>query len=191
MSFVINGLGYHLLVHALPVQVAQQSSLTGFVLRAVGMMYLVDMDDTPGHKLTIVLPPVEPLEPNKTKESKTGESWIEEFSNEGHEPTPWTAHTTSMSTSSPSAGSSGAGRASVDEINQAVQEIIEDAKKRLDALTNPREHSIDFKAAVRTTLFAASFVRPKSTSTTTTTTNPGTNRKSQDVPPSSIDGVDL
>jgi len=53
MSFLINGVGFHILVHALPLQVASQSSLTGVVVRAIGMMYLVDLDDTPGYKLTI------------------------------------------------------------------------------------------------------------------------------------------
>ena len=54
MSFLINGVGFHILVHALPIQVAAQSSLTGVVLRAVGMMYLVDLDDTPGYTLKLV-----------------------------------------------------------------------------------------------------------------------------------------
>mmetsp|Transcript_26611 Transcript_26611/g.44409 ORF Transcript_26611/g.44409 Transcript_26611/m.44409 type:complete len:425 (+) Transcript_26611:321-1595(+) len=54
MSFLINGVGFHILVHALPIQVATQSSLTGVVFRAVGMMYLVDLDDTPGYTLRIV-----------------------------------------------------------------------------------------------------------------------------------------
>jgi hypothetical protein len=62
MSFLINGVGFHILVHALPIQVAAQSSLTGVVLRAVGMMYLVDLDDTPGYTLTIVQHPVEGTE---------------------------------------------------------------------------------------------------------------------------------
>lgn len=52
MSFFINGVGFHILVHALPIQVAGQSSLTGVVFRAVGMLYLVDLDDTPGYTLT-------------------------------------------------------------------------------------------------------------------------------------------
>merc|ERR1711935_866655 len=53
MSFLINGVGFHILVHALPLQVASQSSSTGVVFRAIGMMYLVDLDDTPGYTLTI------------------------------------------------------------------------------------------------------------------------------------------
>jgi hypothetical protein len=54
MSFIVNGFAFHLLVHSLPIQIAAQSSLTGVVIRAVGMVYLVDLDDTPGHPLTIV-----------------------------------------------------------------------------------------------------------------------------------------
>lgn len=54
LNFLINGVGFHILVHALPIQVASQSSLTGVVFRAVGMMYLVDLDDTPGYTLTAV-----------------------------------------------------------------------------------------------------------------------------------------
>ena len=53
MSFIINGMCYHIFVHPLPLQVAAQTSLTGVVFRAVGMMYLVDLDDTPGYQLTI------------------------------------------------------------------------------------------------------------------------------------------
>lgn len=52
MSFIINGVGFHILVFALPIQIAAQSSLTGVVFRAVGMLYLVDLDDSPGHTLT-------------------------------------------------------------------------------------------------------------------------------------------
>jgi len=54
MSFICNGVGYHILVHALPIQVAMQSTWMGAVFRSVGMMYLVDLDDTKGYPLTIV-----------------------------------------------------------------------------------------------------------------------------------------
>jgi hypothetical protein len=53
MSFLINGVGFHILVHALPIQVAAQSTLAGVVIRAVGMMYLVDLDDAPGTVMKI------------------------------------------------------------------------------------------------------------------------------------------
>ena len=43
MSFLINGVGFHILIHALPVQVAGQSSLTGVVFRSVGLVYIVDL----------------------------------------------------------------------------------------------------------------------------------------------------
>jgi len=66
MSFLINGVGFHILVHALPIQVAGQSSLTGVVFRAVGMMYLVDLDDTPGFKLSKLLIPIDRQSMNKS-----------------------------------------------------------------------------------------------------------------------------
>ena len=54
MSFIINGIGFHILVFALPIQIAAQSSLTGVVFRAVGMLYLVDLDDSAGYTLNFV-----------------------------------------------------------------------------------------------------------------------------------------
>lgn len=53
LSFLVNGWGYHVLVHLLPIQVAAESSFTGVVFRAVGMMYLIDLDDTPSVTLTL------------------------------------------------------------------------------------------------------------------------------------------
>ncbi|GKY93132.1 hypothetical protein MPSEU_000281400 [Mayamaea pseudoterrestris] len=53
MSFIVNGFGFHVLIHALPIQVGSQSSFTNVVLRSVGMMYLVNLDDTTGSKLTL------------------------------------------------------------------------------------------------------------------------------------------
>lgn len=46
LTFVCFYEGYHILVHALPVQVAAQSTFGGVVGRAVGMMYIVDLDNT-------------------------------------------------------------------------------------------------------------------------------------------------
>jgi hypothetical protein len=69
MSFLINGVGFHILVHALPIQVASQSSFTGVVFRAVGMMYLVDLDDTAGNTLTVV----EKQDSTKTAKDETME----------------------------------------------------------------------------------------------------------------------
>lgn len=108
MSFLINGVGYHILVHALPIQVASQSSLTGVVFRAVGMMYLVDLDDTPGYKLTVVVKPLEEPKP----EAKTGEEPKKEEPKKDQEMQ----------------------AISNDAIEQATLEIIEEAKKKLDAL---------------------------------------------------------
>ena len=44
-------------MHALPVEVASQSTFTGVVIHAVGMLYIVNMDDTSEvHVMTIVPP---------------------------------------------------------------------------------------------------------------------------------------
>jgi hypothetical protein len=53
MSFLVNGVGFHVLVHALPIQVAAQSTFLMVVFRSVGMMHLVDMDDTAGYTLRL------------------------------------------------------------------------------------------------------------------------------------------
>jgi len=53
MSFLVNGVGFHILIHALPIQVAAQSTFLMVVFRSVGMMHLVDMDDTSGYTLRL------------------------------------------------------------------------------------------------------------------------------------------
>jgi hypothetical protein len=114
MSFLINGVGFHILVHALPIQVASQSSLTGVVFRAVGMMYLVDLDDTPGYKLTIVQKAEEEIK--KEVEHKKEE---EAASPETEEVAP---------TNQPG------GALGPTELNEEAQLIIEEARKKLEAL---------------------------------------------------------
>lgn len=53
MSFLINGAGFLFLLHVLPIQVAGQANAIGVVFRAVGMIYLVDLDDTVGNVMTL------------------------------------------------------------------------------------------------------------------------------------------
>lgn len=54
MSYFINGACFFILLHLLPLQVASQSSGMGVVFRAVGMIYLVNLDDTSGNTMTVV-----------------------------------------------------------------------------------------------------------------------------------------
>lgn len=54
MSFIVNGIGYHILVHALPIQIADSGSLMSIVGTAVGMMYLVDLDDAGGKPMDLI-----------------------------------------------------------------------------------------------------------------------------------------
>jgi hypothetical protein len=54
MSFLINGFGFHVLAHTLPIQVAAQSTFVSVVIRALGMVYLADLDDAPGNVMKIL-----------------------------------------------------------------------------------------------------------------------------------------
>ena len=136
MSFLINGVGYHILVHALPIQVATQSSLTGVVFRAVGMMYLVDLDDTAGYTLTVVEEPVggsstssspPPAKHDDVKPSPTEEETIKEIdSKDGQQQM--------MSSTS--------------EISDEAQRIIGEAKAQLDALARG-DYNMNKKAKLK------------------------------------------
>jgi hypothetical protein len=64
--------GFHILVFALPIQIAAQSSLTGVVFRAVGMLYLVDLDDSPGYPLTFADHDAKEVEEQKEPDELTG-----------------------------------------------------------------------------------------------------------------------
>lgn len=50
---LINGFGFRLLVNTLPIQFAGQSSLMSLIFRSVGMMYLVNLDDSTGVKFQL------------------------------------------------------------------------------------------------------------------------------------------
>jgi hypothetical protein len=54
MSFIVNGIGFHFLLHVLPIQVAGQATIIGVVFRAIGMIYLADLDDSAGSTMTLV-----------------------------------------------------------------------------------------------------------------------------------------
>lgn len=71
LTFVCFYEGYHILVHALPIQVAAQSTFGGVVGRAVGMMYIVDLDNTTD-VFDITLIPAEEEENEKVEKSDTG-----------------------------------------------------------------------------------------------------------------------
>jgi hypothetical protein len=110
--------GFHILVHALPIQVAAQSSLTGVVFRAVGMMYLVDLDDTPGCIITLVPKAIEEVVQAATTTGTTDVGMPAEF-------------TDSTSTDDLTKPVLNAG-----EIATLSQEIISNAHAQLDALLN-------------------------------------------------------
>jgi hypothetical protein len=55
MSLLINSVCFHFLLNVLPVQIASKSSIMGIVFSSVGMIYLVDLDDTSGQPLSVVV----------------------------------------------------------------------------------------------------------------------------------------
>lgn len=54
LSYLVNGVGFHFLLHLLPIQVAGQSTIIGVVFRAIGMIYLADLDDSQGSTMMAV-----------------------------------------------------------------------------------------------------------------------------------------
>jgi hypothetical protein len=109
LTFLVNGVGFHLLVHALPIQIAAQTSLTGVVIRALGMVYLVDLDDTAGYTLTIV-------------EGDAGTSSEEDDAKKkGHQEPPPTAQSVSPATGN--------------ELSDEARRILSEAQEKLDALS--------------------------------------------------------
>jgi len=119
MTFLINGVGFHILVHALPIQVAAQSSLTGVVFRAVGMMYLVDLDDTPGYTMTLVEEKPETEVANDTPEEADSEN-----------------------------DDSSDGESDEEDIAVLTQQIIDDAKAKLDSLAAGKNGSPNMTGAL-------------------------------------------
>jgi hypothetical protein len=97
MSFWINGFGFLTLLHALPIQIASQSSMLGIVFRAVGMIFLVDMDDVKGQAMTVV---------ENNNNNTTSVKAQEEEEDEDYEKTitPTTTTMTTTTASSPNGG---------------------------------------------------------------------------------------
>ena len=201
MSFLINGIGYHVLVHALPLQGAQQSSLTSFVLRSVGMIYLVDLDDTPGYKLTIVVPPPPPPVPEATAKALDDDVETKKVLSDQEDPPlppPTMTETAPPVVAASAAGASGFsslgnGNNYEDELSQAALAIIEDAKRKLDALLYGGNGSssellatgtdttgnTNFKATPRNLLLGVFPTTATTASTTTNTTAPNPTPPSQ------------
>eukprot|EP00548_Thalassiothrix_antarctica_P006676 CAMPEP_0194134476 /NCGR_PEP_ID=MMETSP0152-20130528/4556_1 /TAXON_ID=1049557 /ORGANISM="Thalassiothrix antarctica, Strain L6-D1" /LENGTH=360 /DNA_ID=CAMNT_0038830231 /DNA_START=307 /DNA_END=1392 /DNA_ORIENTATION=- len=53
MCYIVNGFGFRVLLYTLPIQVASQSSILGIVFRSLGMIYLVNLDDSGGDRLQL------------------------------------------------------------------------------------------------------------------------------------------
>jgi hypothetical protein len=71
MSLLINSVCFHFLLNVLPVQIASKSSIMGIVFSSVGMIYLVDLDDTSGQPLTVVVVSAAPATATTTAAAAT------------------------------------------------------------------------------------------------------------------------
>ena len=123
VSYLVNGIGYHILVHALPIQIAAQSSLTGVVFRAVGMIYLTSLDDISGNEITMI-PPDDDTE---AKDDDTVGSTASLYSFFG-------------GIGGTTGGGGGGGRPNRDELEvvKAAEKIIVKAQAKLDELRHGR-----------------------------------------------------
>ncbi|CAJ1926378.1 unnamed protein product [Cylindrotheca closterium] len=139
MSYLVNGVAFHILVHALPIQVASQSSFTGVVFRAVGMLYLVDLDDSKGFRL-IITEKDEENEPNKKPEGEGPIEPSEKKDDDEEEMRPPGKHTPmkvdSTGAVTPFQPLEENQQAQVDENAMAAQanEILEEAQTKLEML---------------------------------------------------------
>lgn len=59
MSFYVNSMCFHFLLHVLPIQIASKAAIISVVFSSVGMIYLVDLDDTSGATMTLLSQPGE------------------------------------------------------------------------------------------------------------------------------------
>lgn len=53
LSFIINGLGYHIIIHSFPIQAANRYTYIGLLWAGCGMMFLVQLDNVSGQTLTV------------------------------------------------------------------------------------------------------------------------------------------
>jgi len=134
MSYLVNGVCFHILVHALPIQVASQSSFTGVVFRAVGMMYLIDLDDSKGFRL-VIAPRDEDEEPKKEGDDGTDEQApIDEAKEDMELQRPPGQHTPMIIDASGSVTPMLESKADQDAMAAEANEILEEAQHKLEIL---------------------------------------------------------
>lgn len=137
MSYLVNGVAFHILVHALPIQVASQSSFTGVVFRAVGMLYLVDLDDSKGFRL-IITEKDEAAEKKDEDEDKKESSPEDEGKKDEEEMRPPGKHTPMKidlaGNVTPVLETQPSQQAVVQAMEAEANEILEEAQQKLEML---------------------------------------------------------
>lgn len=56
MNYLVNGVAFRILIHALAIQMASQSSLLIIVFRVTGMVFIANMDDAKGDEMEFRAP---------------------------------------------------------------------------------------------------------------------------------------
>lgn len=104
MSTSINGLAFRLLIHSLPLQCSNRSNFVAVVFASVFMLFLVDLDDTPGHPITVT----HPKENLEEKGNKKNDAVLSKNIQANHD--------------------------EVDKVSKEVEKIINTARAKLDIL---------------------------------------------------------
>jgi len=53
VSWIVNGFGFRVLLHSLPIQLASRKNLLQIIFQALGVIYVAKLDDAHGYKLTL------------------------------------------------------------------------------------------------------------------------------------------
>jgi len=126
MSFLINGISFQLLVHSLPIKVAEAYTFYDIVWASYGMMWLVDLDTTWGPALTVSHPKnVKDTEKN-SKDSKSASEGAENLTSDGDTETK-------------------AETVDTDKVSAEAQKIIDEAIAKLQAMSKGHGAGIDEK----------------------------------------------
>lgn len=126
MSFLINGVSFQLLVHSLPIKVAEAYTFYDIVWAAYGMMWLVDMDYTWGPALTMSHPKNGKETEKDSKDSKSASEGAENVASDADTETK-------------------AETVDTDKVSAEAQKIIDEAIAKLQAISKGHGADIDEK----------------------------------------------
>jgi len=81
LSFIVNGFGFRVLLHSLPIQLASRKNLLQIIFQALGVIYVAKLDDARGVTLTLTDFVAEKNTAYTTKKKDGDDGVFEEFAN--------------------------------------------------------------------------------------------------------------